>query len=235
MYVLTRRQKEFLEIILDLHERTGSCVHYTEVADLLNVSKWTAYDVMNSLAKRDLLDVKHDLERRERPQGRSMVLHAPTHKAYEALGLEKEVREDWPHIRAKLLEKVVLARETGVGRTIKETLAEITRLRSPFLFCAYMIVLLVLVIAAVKKTAEGSTIMVYLMSTVAAPDLALLLFAGATLAFALGSPQHHHNSLAIINGLVGDYEANLRRVDASQKRQLLEFAQEAGGLLRSHT
>ena len=233
--MLTRRQKEFLEAILDLHERTGSSVHYTEVADVLCVSKWTAYDVMNSLAKRELLEVKHDLERRERPQGRSMVLHAPTTKAYEALGLEKEVREDWPHIRTKLLEKVVLARETGVGRTIKETLQEMTRLRSPFLFCAYMIVLLVLVIAAVKKTAEGSTIIVQLMSAVTAPDLALLLFAGATLAFTLGSPQHHQNSLAIINGLVDDYEANLRRVDASQKKQLLEFAQEAGDLLGSHT
>ena len=46
---LTRRRYQFLEALARLVEEGGGPVHYGDVADSLDVSKWTAYDMMLSL------------------------------------------------------------------------------------------------------------------------------------------------------------------------------------------
>ena len=46
---LTRRRYQFLETLARLVEESGGPVHYGDVADSLDVSKWTAYDMMREL------------------------------------------------------------------------------------------------------------------------------------------------------------------------------------------
>jgi Mn-dependent DtxR family transcriptional regulator len=55
---VTTRQKEFLEVLIDLYQQKGSSVHYSEVALKMGVSKWTAYDMLQLLRREGLLEVE---------------------------------------------------------------------------------------------------------------------------------------------------------------------------------
>jgi len=60
--VLTPRRRQFLDAIKEIYDRTQAPVHYTELAEALEVSKWTAYDMVRSLASIGAvrLDYVHD-------------------------------------------------------------------------------------------------------------------------------------------------------------------------------
>lgn len=55
---LTNRKKEFLALIFKQYSDTHEPVHYIEIANKLRVSKWTAYDIMKSLAEKGFLEVE---------------------------------------------------------------------------------------------------------------------------------------------------------------------------------
>lgn len=48
---LSKRRFEFLETLVDLVNQKGAPVHYIDVSEKMNVSKWTAYDMMRQLAE----------------------------------------------------------------------------------------------------------------------------------------------------------------------------------------
>jgi len=55
----TTRQKEFLKVLIDLYQQKASPIHYSEVAQKMGVSKWTAYDMLQLLHKEGLLEVEY--------------------------------------------------------------------------------------------------------------------------------------------------------------------------------
>ena len=77
---LTRRQYQFLESAVSTYNETGSPVSYKDIANKLEVSRWTAYDILQELYKKGFLIAKY------RPvggPGRSEVLYVPTQEAIE--------------------------------------------------------------------------------------------------------------------------------------------------------
>jgi len=78
---ITRRRMDFLQKIKELYEATGLPVHYARVAELLGVSKWSAYEMLKKLEKEGLLASQYEVNQRERFPGRAMVLFAPTRLA----------------------------------------------------------------------------------------------------------------------------------------------------------
>ena len=77
---LTRRQYQFLESVVSTYSETGSPVSYKDIANKLEVSRWTAYDILQELYKKGFLIAKY------RPvggPGRSEVLYVPTQEAIE--------------------------------------------------------------------------------------------------------------------------------------------------------
>jgi len=77
---LTRRQYQFLESVVNTYSETGNPVSYKDVANKLEVSRWTAYDILQELYKKGFLISKY------RPvggPGRSEILYVPTQEAIE--------------------------------------------------------------------------------------------------------------------------------------------------------
>ncbi|MEF3244801.1 MAG: hypothetical protein K6343_02295 [Caldisericaceae bacterium] len=77
---LTRRQLQFLEALVNLYEKGHLPVSYKDVAISMEVSRWTAYDIIQELYKKGYLTLKYH------PvggKGRSEVLYAPTEEAIE--------------------------------------------------------------------------------------------------------------------------------------------------------
>ncbi|HHY39166.1 MAG TPA: hypothetical protein GX507_09610 [Clostridia bacterium] len=226
--MLTRRREEFLQQVIELYRIDRRPVHYTAVAERLGVSKWTAYDILCALADSGYLEVEHDADRKVGQPGRSMVLFKPTDRAFGATAqlVPTGVRDDWLSIKEHLLSKVKEAKKRGVKPVIVETLSELGNIKSPLLFCAYMIIVFVLVILALEHGAEGS-IAGYLLFMVTGPQLVLVLLAGAALALVLRSNQPQTIALKNFESYVPIYEENVRRMDKGQQQALLDLAKSA--------
>lgn len=226
--MLTRRREEFLQQVVHLYQTDHRPVHYTVVAERLGVSKWTAYDMLCALADSGYLEVEHDADRKAGQPGRSMIVFRPTERAFAAAAEPEpmSVRDDWASIKEHLLAKVREAKKRGVKPVIIETLSEIGSIRSPLLFCAYMIIIFVLLIVALEHGAEGS-IAGYLLFMVTGPQLVLVLLAGAALALVLRSNQPQAMALRNFEHYVPIYEENVRRMDKGQQQALLDLAKSA--------
>jgi len=90
---LSKRRLEFLEALADLVNQKGSPVHYIDVSEKMNVSKWTAYDMMRELADDGLVEASYSLSPTGSP-GRSQVLFSPTERGYSLVGLGREQSRD---------------------------------------------------------------------------------------------------------------------------------------------
>jgi len=79
---LTKRQKTFIEKMLDIYLESQEPIHYTTVAEQLNLSKYTAYDMLRLLEEKGYVESIY-VTRCEGP-GRASVLFQPTPKAKES-------------------------------------------------------------------------------------------------------------------------------------------------------
>lgn len=74
---LTGRQREFLTAIQEAYAATGVSLHYEDIARMLGVSKWTAYDMVRELAKQGLVTIEYTTNQGERQVGRSRLAIRP--------------------------------------------------------------------------------------------------------------------------------------------------------------
>ncbi|MBU1291107.1 Rrf2 family transcriptional regulator, partial [bacterium] len=83
---ITERQKEFLKTLIDLYQQKSSPIHYSEVAQKMGVSKWTAYDMLQLLQKEGFLEVEYIIPEPDSYKwsklGRSTITFYPTKKGY---------------------------------------------------------------------------------------------------------------------------------------------------------
>ena len=88
---ITTRQKEFLQSLIDLYQDKGSPIHYSEVAQKMGVSKWTAYDMLQLLRREGLLEIEYLIPESDDYKwgklGRSTITFFPTKKGYSVSNL----------------------------------------------------------------------------------------------------------------------------------------------------
>ncbi len=88
---ITKRQKEFLQSLIDLYQDKGFPIHYSEVAQKMGASKWTAYDMLQLLCKEGLLEVEYLIPESDNyKRGKldhSTITFFPTKKGYTVSNL----------------------------------------------------------------------------------------------------------------------------------------------------
>jgi len=233
--MLAGRHRGVLEATIRCCEDTGAPVHYTGVAERLHVSKWTAYDLLTLLAREGFLGIERQVDRKEGFVGRSMILFYPTQKAYRLLR-QKEAApkggESWEEVKKELLRKLVEAKERGGTPVLKETLAELPKTHSPLLFCAYLILALLLCIWAVRQSSEASMVISRLLSSLATPEITLILFVGIALGILLKSGRTSE-TVSSLHQYVPTYVQQVREMDEAEQTALLSFVQEAAAEMLS--
>lgn len=80
---LTKRQRAFIEKMLDIYTELQEPVHYSVVAEKLQLSKYTAYDMLSLLAEKGYVEAVYETNRTG--PGRASVLFRPTQKAQETI------------------------------------------------------------------------------------------------------------------------------------------------------
>lgn len=121
---LTRRQEEFVRSLLELYGELKEPFHYSELAERLGVSRFTAYDMLRVLEEKGIVASQYQLDEERGGPGRSTVMYEPTPQARRILAdvFEQEQAGDWEAVAERLLEQV-LEGQLGDADLAQEMLA----------------------------------------------------------------------------------------------------------------
>ena len=235
---ITKRQKEFLKVLIDLYQQKGYSVHYSEVARKMGVSKWTAYDMLQLLRKEGLLEVEYLIPESDSYNwgklGRSTIAFFPTKKGYSISNLSPRTLPtkvaELNKVKKEIIQKFDEFKEK---LNIKDLLKEALQTKSPLIFCACLLLILILLI---KKITEGIA-EIKLLSQIIPTNttdtyvgLALVVFVGMCLGiltkyinkipnYANGS----NNTLDEYVDYIQTYNQYISQMDKKEQKSLLEF------------
>jgi len=143
---LTRRQEEFIHGLLDLYSELRGPIHYSTLAQRVNVSPFTAYDMLRLLEERGYVRSEYYLKENKRHPGRSTIVFVPTKKAQRVLAeISDGIPEgDWHRIQEVLLERVRSGRVQDHD-LVEEVLARVPHSESTVVrYCTEVATVLVL-------------------------------------------------------------------------------------------
>ncbi len=222
--MLTSRQKEFLQVAT-YHGRSG--IHYTKVAELMGVSRWTAYDILTYLSNKGLLEKKR-IPKKSSTAGRSRVLFYPTSRANVLVfGSDVAQRADsgckeWEEACSRLRSKLGESRERGIFPVLSEIIQELSSVKRPLIFCAHLIVVMLLALRLVSSGPEGSLWINSLVPLLIGPQAALLVFTGAVVTYILQHQPVSSLKSEVLQHLP-TYERQAKKLDALSEKVLLNF------------
>jgi DNA-binding MarR family transcriptional regulator len=108
MMELTRRQEEFIRKMIDLYLELHGPFHYSQVAERLGISPFTAYDMLRLFEKKGLVTSQYHLADDKAGPGRSEIFFLPTAEAHRVfLRLTEDANpQDWDALIEAVLSKV---------------------------------------------------------------------------------------------------------------------------------
>ncbi len=142
---ITKRRKQFLEEVVKIYQDTLLPVHYETIAEVIGVSKWTAYDVMKVLEKDGYL--KSTYKKNQNDTGRSMVLFIPTEEVIKLISdnltqisktqKDKEIKEQLANIKDEFLHA------SYSKPSVKDFLKKMKNIESEVEYCYYFLGVLI--------------------------------------------------------------------------------------------
>ena len=236
---ITKRQKEFLKILIDLYQEKASPIHYSEVALKMGVSKWTAYDMLQLLHKEGFLEVEYIIPESDNYEwsklGRSTITFYPTKKGYDISSPTKQ-KISTNIVELKKIKKEIIQKfEEIKGKfNLKDLFKEALQSKSPLIFCACLLLILILLI---KKITEGvaeikliSQVIPHTTTNIYT-ELALIVFAGMCLGvlakYVSKVPTiYGNNDLGEYTNYIQTYNQYVSEMDKEEQKSLLGFLKE---------
>lgn len=223
---ITRRRMDFLRIIKQLYESTNLPVHYVRVAQLLGISKWSAYEMLKTLEKGGLVSSQYEVNQGQKHPGRAMVLFAPTNLLDMVLSgnpLEVPARE-WYQIKERLLSVCEEVKEGKTREVVKQLISELPGIGNPMIFSAYIITIL---IAQLQTLSDKSIRLIKkIVLDAVNPESGLAMFAGAVIASIPKITSRAHPVSQLLNYLSG-FQKNLALLNQTEQVQLIDFLSDA--------
>jgi Mn-dependent DtxR family transcriptional regulator len=147
MKKLTRRQQEFLGKLLDLYQQEGEPIHYSTLAENLDVGKVTAYEMLRLLEERGFVQAEYQRPEDRSGPGRSTVVFRPTALAastFSDLAGGDWDEEEWEQAKHRVLKQLRAGKVGGYEVLLNDLLARLPGQRSPIIYLAEMITATVL-------------------------------------------------------------------------------------------
>jgi hypothetical protein len=231
MSKLTKRQRAFLDNLLELYQEHRGPVHYSEVAKRLGVNRFSAYDMLKVLEKKGFASSSYALAAGHSGPGRSMVVFAPTSQAALMLGLGMEdswLGEDWQKVREYVLGKLQGAREANAREALSDLLSRLPEAHAPLAFCTQMVGALLLNMQRARARAEGLNPFRALAALRTADAAELETLAGLSVGATLSADDENGRSLTQrLLDQAQHYQTNLSRLSGDARSALVQFLEEA--------
>lgn len=239
---ITTRQKEFLKVLIDLYRQKSLPIHYSEVAQKMGVSKWTAYDMLQLLRKEGLLEVEYIIPESDNYEwsklGRSTITFLPTKKGYTVSNLSQRNLPAKISDLNKLKKEIIQKFEEIKGKfNLKDLFKEALQTKSPLIFCACVLLILILLI---KKITEGIAEIKLLSQVIPADatstyiELALIVFVGMCFGiltkYINKIPNYitgPNNNLDEYADYIQTYNQYVSQMDKKEQKSLLNFLKES--------
>lgn len=221
---LTERRKQFLGQILKLYDKTHLPVHYAAIAELLGVSKWTAYDVFRELERQGYLLRDYAINPGE--PGRSAVVFMPTNRAWDLFkqaSSDLSGSEEWAETRVQILRILDRLKDQGPNVVIQDILESISRIEVRITFCAYILALLLVHLRSLGETARILVKRLVDLST--NPEMGLTMFVGVAMGTALKTASIGL-SLDLVD-LAGRFLSDLSSLGTDKSQLLFDLVGEA--------
>lgn len=225
---LTRRQQEFLRALIELHQQKGEAIHYTLVAEHLDVGRVTAYEMLRLLEKRGLALREFQRSEIERGPGRSPVSFRPTAQAEKTLvdqSTSGRISEEWLKVKAQIIEKLKRTEGRSHEDLLKELLDRLPRRRSPDVYMAEMVTALVLGLHSLRELAEARRLRNMLGRIGLPGELDLAAIPGLSIGLSLVERFNKQVSGVLLNQ-ASKYQTLLSELSAEKRRLLAEFTRE---------
>ena len=223
---LSSRQRDFLSHLLDLYREAEAPVHYADVARALEVSPVTAYEMLRLLEDKGL--VRSETARPQGHRGRSIVVFSPTEKATV---LQAELTGDtlsegeWEEAKAGVLEALERGKGTDYQDLVSELLLRIPERRSPLLFAADMVTVILLVFYELRDSAAARKILSNLRLFGPPGWAALYSLAGFSLALSLVEKANRRATLLLLS-YSQQFREHLDNLTGKDKTRLSDFVYE---------
>jgi predicted transcriptional regulator len=222
--ILTKRRREFLDQICRQYHTTNLPVHYSEVAEAIGVSKWTAYDVLKTLENQGLL--KRTYSTNENETGRSVVVFSPTDLAESMF--QKERREitntdEWNTIHTHVKAVIESHQTLPLIEAINHILYEMKKVDVKLEFCAYFLCVLILYLNSLGKPVKDLT--VNMVHASKEPLVQLTVFVGAVVGMIIQSVSEELSPEMIT--LVQQFFNNVDQLTPDELGYLIAFIKES--------
>ncbi len=221
---LTERRKQFLQQLMRLYEKSGLPVHYETLANLLGVSKWTAYDMLKELEKNNFL--QRDYVVNPNMQGRSNIVFFPTSKAKELFYQPREVTFDigvLKEIKDKTLIIVSELQAKKLQKSLEFMLNKITLTKNQAEFCMDILTILLLYLHSSGNVQKEITRKIFLEAD--NNNLKITIFVGMVLGTAIQSVAQEIDPR--ISEFVISFLKYLDQLNQDEIKVLIEFLKEA--------
>lgn len=217
---LTKRRREFLDQIYRQYRLTNHPVHYSEVAEAIGVSKWTAYDVLKTLENQGLLKRTYSVNENE--TGRSVVVFTPTELAETFF--QKERREilnakEWQTIVARAREIIENRQNLSLMEAINHTLKLMSDVEVKLEFCTYFLSVLILYLNSLGKQIKGLT--VNMVHSSEDPKVQLTVFVGAVVGMIIQTVSNDLSPEMIL--LVQRFFDNASQLNSEELHHIIGF------------
>jgi energy-coupling factor transport system substrate-specific component len=228
---LTTRQREFLRALIALWQTHDAAVHYTELAEHIGVSRFSAYDMLRLLEGKGLVQSSYVLEHTTQITGRTSVFYSPTpvglseadYPAVEPRG------DDWRSFRDGLLGQLRDQGEAGgYHRLLDELTAQLPDAASPLIYCSQVITALLINLDEARQKISGLNPLDALRSlTLPGGQSELGLLAGLSLGIGASGAADRGGSGGRLLDSIRRYQELLRDMGEDSIKTLSDFLQEA--------
>ncbi len=225
---LTGRQRAFLSTFLDLYREAQEPLHYTTVAQQLEVSKITAYDMLRLLEERGLVQSEYVLRGKGQGAGRSSIVFRPTPQAdalFAELAGEAVSQGEWEAVKMRILEALQAGKERDYQDLLEEILARLPQRQSPMLYAAEMITAVILSLHQLREDASAAGLFDRLRALGLPGEAGLRALAGLALGLSFAE-RINRRLISLLLSYTGRYQEILSRLSTENLQRLSNFAGE---------
>lgn len=224
----TRRQRAFLGQFLDLYQQDRQALHYSVVAEELDVKKTTAYEMLRLLEDRGLVASEYVLPKESAGPGRSTIVFYPTEEAtalMSRLAGQAWETEEWDEVKQRILQALHEGKGTGYEDLLNEILLRIPQRKSPMLYTAEVITAVILHVYQLRGETGTNRLFRTLKSLGLPGELGLNALTGLTLGLTLVERANRRFTTMILS-YAAKYDEDLTKLSAENRRSLADFVRE---------
>ena len=221
---LTKRRREFLDQIWHQYQTTNLPVHYSEVAEAIGVSKWTAYDVLKTLESQGLL--KRTYATNENETGRSVVVFTPTEMADRLFQKERRKISNLEESEMILKQaKALIENQQNLPLMdgINNILEQMENVDVKLEFCAYFLCVLIIFLKSLGNPVKELT--VNLVNASQESKVQLTVFVGAVVGMIIQSVGEELSPEMVT--LVQQFFDNANQLNSTELDLLIAFIKQS--------